>query len=375
MNTDHSFNRRQLLAACTVFFLAPALRLVPGAAVRIAGRAAWVSVPLALPGILLYIWFVHSFFARRGDGEGMGELVQRALGRRAARAVLGLFAAWFLLYGSFMLRSGAERIVTTMYPNAGAELFIVTMGTLALIAALDCARTLVRAANLFLVTVLGVLFIVLFFALFSLERDNLLPVTVLDLPGTAEAALATLDVTVMPVYIVCFLPGLRRDASGGLRAGLMWGVGITALLTWLVTDIVGTFGAELTSRVTHPFFMLVKNLVFFKNLERMEALVVSLWVFSDFVVISTCLLAAQRCLRLMMGHRPPCGGEKMFSLQNGRWVIWLCAAGCVALALVIAQEPAVLDMWSRRIIPLANLAVALLLVPGVYIAGRIRKTL
>ena len=105
VNTDHSFNRRQLLAACTVFSSLRRSGLCRGGGAH-RGRAAWVSVPLALPGILLYIWFVHSFFARRGDGEGMGELVQRALGRRAAQAVLGLFAAWFLLYGSFMLRSG-----------------------------------------------------------------------------------------------------------------------------------------------------------------------------------------------------------------------------------------------------------------------------
>ena len=375
MNTDYDFNTRQLLAACTVFFLAPALRLVPGAAARIAGRAAWASVPLALPGILLYILFIHSFLARREDGEGLGELIRRALDPRAARAALGLLAAWFVLYGSFMLRSGAQRIVATMYPNAGAELFIVTMGALALLAALDCARTLIRAANLFGVTVLGVLFIVLLFALFSLERDNLLPLTLPDLPGAAEGALAALDVAVTPVYVMCFLPGLRRDASGGRRAALMWGAGVTLLLTWVMADIVGTFGAELASRLTHPFFMLVKNLVFFKTLERMEALVVSLWVFSDFVVISACLLAAQRCLRLMMGFRPPCGGEKLLSLACGRWVIWLCAALCVALALVLARDGVSLHVWSRRIIPPANLGVALLLLPAVYIAGKVKKTL
>ena len=375
MNTDYSFNARQLLAACTVFFLAPALRLVPGAAARIAGRAAWLSVLLALPPVLAYIIFIRSFLSRREDGEGLGELVRRSLGLHAARAMLALLAAWFLLYGSFMLRSGAERIVTTMYPNAGAELFIVTMGALAFIAALDCARTLVRAANLFLVTVLGVLFIVLFFALFSLQRDNLLPLTLPDFPGAAQGALAALDVTVTPVYIMCFLPGLRRGASRAPPAKTMWGVGMTALLAWLMADILGMFGAELTSRLTHPFFMLVKNLVFFKNLERLEALVVSLWVFSDFVVISACLLAAQRCLRLAMGIRPPCGGEKFLSLARGRWVIWVCAALCITLALVLARDAVTLNVWSRRIIPLTNLAVALVLLPGVYIAGRVKKTL
>ena len=54
----YSYNLRQLLPLATVFFLSPALRLVPSGTAELAGRAAWVSVPLALPMLLLYMYFI-----------------------------------------------------------------------------------------------------------------------------------------------------------------------------------------------------------------------------------------------------------------------------------------------------------------------------
>ena len=119
----------------------------------------------------------------------------------------------------------------------------------------------------------------------------------------------------------------------------------------------------------------MKNLVFFRSLERVEALVVSLWVFSDFVVISLCLMSAQHCLRLAMGKRAHYAGERALDMRSGRWVIWLCAGACVACSLLIAPEPRALDFWSRYIIPGINLAFGFVLLPLVYLSGRIRKTL
>lgn len=375
MKTDYSFNRRQLLAACTVFFLAPALRLVPTASASAAGRAAWVSVPAALPVLFLYIWFLHTFLMRRQNNEGFAELILRALGMRAGKTALVLLSLWFLLYGGLTLLSGAERIMTTMYPSSGPEVFVLTMGVLCLIAALSSARSIIRTANLLLPTVLGVLLLVLIFALFSVRPENLLPVTAADAAGILKGSAATVDVVVMPAYTACFLSNMKPDTSTRLRDPLMWVLGVVLLLFWLITDIVGCFGAELAARLTHPFFTLVKNLVFFRNLERVEALLVSLWVFSDFIVISLCIFVAQYCLRLAMGKSADYAGEKAMDMRSGRWVIWLCAAAAVVTALEIPSDPLSLDTWSKMIVPCANLAVAFIVLPLIFIIGKIRKTL
>ena len=132
MRNKFSYNRRQLMPLATVFFLSPALRLVPSGTAELSGRAAWISVPAALPMLLLYMLFLSRFLARRQEGESLAELSLRALGPGLGRVVLFALALWFLVYGGFMLRSGAVRIITTIYPNSSTEIFIISMGLLGL---------------------------------------------------------------------------------------------------------------------------------------------------------------------------------------------------------------------------------------------------
>ena len=145
------------------------------------------------------------------------------------------------------------------------------------------------------------------------------------------------------------------------------------LLFWLNTDIIGAFGHELTTRLSQPFFALVRNLVFFRSLERVEALVVSLWIFSDFILISLCLHAAQHAFRLVLGCQSEYRGERILELGHGRWVIWLCGLGAILSGCFMAGEPETLEFWSRQLIPGINLSVALILLAGIYIIGRLRK--
>ena len=76
------------------------------------------------------------------------------------------------------------------------------------------------------------------------------------------------------------------------------------MVTAVSLAVLGNFGAELTARLTRPFFSLVRNLEFFGSLERIEALVVTLWVFPDFLLVSALLYTAQHILRLCFDLDP-----------------------------------------------------------------------
>lgn len=369
----YSYNLKQLLSLATVFFLSPALRLVPSGTAELAGRAAWVSVPVALPLLIIYMYFISCFLKRRQGREGLAELALRALGKVWGRLVLGFLGLWFLLYGGFMLRSGAVRIITTIYPNSSALLFVLSMGLLGLFAALGAERSLVRSARIISPAVLGVLILVLSFAVVTVRRDNLLPLTVFEVEGCLKGSLASLGVGCISIYMCFFLSGLELDGERLFRKLSFWAVSVLLLLFWLNADIIGAFGHELSTRLSQPFFALVRNLVFFRSLERVEALVVSLWIFSDFILISLCLHAAQHAFRLVLGCRSEYQGEGFFELGHGRWVIWLCGIVAIGLGCFIAGEPEALEFWSRQIIPGINLFVALLLLPGIYIVGRALK--
>lgn len=375
MKTDHSFNPRQLFSLAAVFFLAPALRLVPGSTAATAGRAAWFSVLLALPLLLGYGFLLSRFLDCRREEESLAQLTLRSLGPGLGRVVLAVLALWFLLYGGFMLRSGADRIIITIYPNSSSAIFVLPMGLLALVAALGAGRTLVRTAKILLPPVLAALILVLIFASFSISRANLLPLTIFQAPQAILASLATVDVVVLPLYMVFFMPRLRSGGKSLFPPIVFWMLSVVLLLFWLNTDIIGCFGAELTEKLSQPFFALVRNLVFFRSLERIEALVVSLWIFSDFALISCCLYCAQHTLRLLLGKESLYHGEKRLNFSQGRWIIWLCALAVIICALLIAPEPPGYHFWSGTLIPIINLCVAFILLPGIYIIGKKKKTL
>ena len=373
MKSDYSYNRRQLLPLATVFFLSPALRLVPSGTAELAGRGAWVSVPAALPFLLLYMFFISRFLSHRQSGESLAELSLRAAGPHWGRLLLFLLALWFLVYGGFMLRSGAVRIITTIYPNSSPGLFIISMGLLGLYAALGAERTLVRSAKIIKPVVIGVLILVLSFALVSIQKENLLPLTVFDAVGTFKGSLASLGVASVSVYMCFFLGGLDCENKGFFKDLALWSLYTLGLLFWLNTAILGAFGAELTARLSQPFFALIRNLVFFRSLERVEALVVSLWIFSDFILISLCLQASQRALRRALGFDADYRGQSLTDLGAGRWLIWLCGIAAIFFGCFIAREPEKLEFWSRQLIPGVNLVVGLLVLPGIYIIGRLGK--
>ena len=140
-------------------------------------------------------------------------------------------------------------------------------------------------------------------------------------------------------------------------------------------DIIGNFSPELTASLTQPFFSLVRNIVFFRTLERVEALVGTLWVFPDFLMISLLLYCAQHCIRRVLGHSGEYQGEKLLDLRRGRWVIPLCGLASTVASVFVAPNAQSLEFWSEKLIPLINLGYALLFVPAVYLVGRARKTL
>ena len=375
VNTRFSFNRRQLLSLCTLMVLVPALRLYPALSARIGGRAAWVSALAALPPLLLYLRFLCRFMALRREGEGLAELARRSLGGRPGQTVLLLLSAWLLLYGGFVLRSGADRYVVTIFPHSSSAVFVVTLGLLALLGALGSMRTLVRAARMVLPLMLLVLLTVLFFGLLSVDRGNLLPLTVYDTAPALKGMLPVLDVLVFGLYGACFfLSGTPREPEA-FRSLSAWLLRLTLLLTLLSAAVIGSFGAELCARLTQPFFTLVRNLIFFRSLERAEALVVTFWVFPDFLLSAMLLYAAQHCLRLALGMDPVYQGQRRWDLRGGRWVILFCGATLITLGLLLAPDAASLRFWSERLVPILNCAVVFGLLPLVYIVGKQKKTL
>ena len=375
MKTRDQISASQLRALCAMLLLSPALRFCPGASIAAAGRAAWLSMLAALPPLLAYAVFLRRFLSCRGEGEGLAELCLRAAGEKGGKPLLLGMALWLSFYAGFVLRAGAERFITTIYPHAGPAFFVAALGLAAALAALGPARTLARTAGLVRPLLVGALAIILLTALSSSQKENLLPVTARELRPLLAGSLPAVDVLLAALTLAAFFSGLLPEGAGGFRPWARWLLGAVGFLCLLNAAILGNFGAELAARLTRPFFYLVRNLVFFRSVERVEALMVALWVFPDFLLAAAALFAAQLCLRRAFGRASVWQGEKLFALGHGRWMIPLCSLAAIAAALWMAPDQKSFLFLSDRLVPALNLSFSLLVLPALYIIGNKKQRL
>ncbi|MDO4983939.1 MAG: GerAB/ArcD/ProY family transporter [Eubacteriales bacterium] len=370
MKKELTFRAGRLKSAVWLMFLSPALRLIPARTARLCGKSMWISVIWSVPILLLYVLFLRRLTTSADDGEGLASLIIRCLGEKGGRIIAAVFGVWFVVYCGFTLRAGAGRMITTVYPGASPAVFIAVTAGLAFIASLGSEQRLMRCAGLIVPPVAAVLIFVLICACPSVDIDCLLPLSAYDVLYSSRGALAAADAAVLPLYLSLFLAGGKGERTEG---GFVLVIAMTALAFWINICIAGSFGAELTARLTQPFFVLVRNIVLFHTVERLEAVVVSLWVFSDFMLTSVCLFASSSIFRLCMGKRCGYEGERAFDVNNGRWVIWLCALFAAVFALVFAPTQDSLILWSEKLIPYTNLLLAFAVLPLVYLIGRFRK--
>ena len=366
---EQHIETRQRYSLGALIFLTPALRLFPARAAALAGRAGWLTPLAALPLLLVYGRFLTELLALRREGESLPGLISRAAGVPG----LSLCTLWLLLYAAFVLRSGADRFVGTIYPRAAPSVFSAVMGMLALAGALSGFRTLARLGRMLLPFLAGVLLLLLLVALPGARLDNLWPLHPADLPGLARGALVPVDLVAGAAAALCFVPRGKGEERGGQRPLSLWMLGLCGLLTLLALTVTGRFGHELGAELARPFFVLVRTLRIFRSLERFEALVVMLWIFPDFLTAALFLRSGAECLQALLGLGREGSAAERSGLRDGRLLIWAAALAATGLALLLSPEAQALSRWSEVLIPAANLAFCFVLLPAVYLLARAKK--
>lgn len=359
------------MATLFVALLSQLIRVVPRAPAANVGRAAWLVPIAAAPLILLYLLFIRALLRKKREGCSLCAVFEDSLGRSFGRLAVFLISLWLVFYCGFLLRSIAERFTSTVYPYSGTGGFVVTMGLLCLLAGMGRFKAVARCAMIFRPILLAFIFLILFISLFSVDPNCLLPVSAADALPVAKSTLPLLDLT-GPVVYMGFLEGHTRG-SVRLRDYLPWIGLLLAVSVLLCVCCVGMYGARLTARATLPVFLLVRDMTVFGSVERVEPLIITAWVLTDFTLMTTVLFIAAENLRWCFGIRDSGGG--FLSLSGGRWLIPLCAAAAIAVGLRVGTDIVSMDALSGRIIPGIDLAVILLVMPLVFLIGRIRRKL
>ena len=357
MNGD-KISFRQCAAAAAVSTFSPISRLLPKSGLEVAGKSCWVGVLLSFLPLLGLCFVVKSLLS--GEERGLCGAMETAIGKWPGRILSALLGLWIIFYGGFLIRSGAERYLSTVYKDEKLWFFIVTIAGVALIAALGRVRAISRMAQICAV-ILGLTLVVLFaFALPDMQKYYLLPVNVLDSGYIALSALPALNVATSWVFITCLTGYVRPDTW---RKGTLvsWAAYTVMLMLIVIVATVGVLGPELSAGQQYPFFALISNLKIFNIFERIEPVTVMIWVLTDMVFISMLMMSAGEA------------GKNMTGLSDRRWPVLVCAALMTAVAFFISGSAFQLTFISDRLIPIVNLLISAVLLPLLALVKKLRR--
>lgn len=350
--TPKPIPQKQFAAMILTSMLSPLLRSLPRAAVHSAGKGAWLCV---LPAffLLLTMLALHGCFIRQlRPGMGYADLILKWLGPVAGRLVLLMYWTWFLFYTGFILRSGAERLVAAAYPESAVFPFMLVIATLCLLVALGSLRAAGRCAFLLRSFLLIALGLILLFAAPNISRENLTPVPWMDFKGILLGSLPIAAIGGLAgsfPFLMRYVEPVEQPARKAVPLILV----TLAIAGVLCVEVVGTFGPALTEKLTYPFFLMVRDISIFRITQRIEAVVVVLWIFADFILCASMLRCAHECIRALLSLPDP-EMAPLFSLKDGRWLLWVETGLILLFGSLVTRTAFQLEKWGDLVIPLAG---------------------
>ena len=327
---------RQLLALLFAGLFSPMIQLLPGHTVEFAGRGAFLAPLAALPGILALGWALEGSIASLPRGGGMAQVLEQAFGRWVGRLLTGVYLVWAAVLLGLNLRWAAFRFLATSYRNAPLTFFIVVLLLMTLWLGLGKFSAFARAGEIFFFALGAVLVVTLVFSLSQVRAEGLLPVWTEDVPGILRSGGAVLSLTGYSVFAAFCAGGVTRRPNEGKRTW-KWALGYCAVLTLFQVVCIGSFGEDLVQRMDIPYFMAVKGIGVEGAFQRVESLVIALWVLADLALLGLLVFAC----RSMLGYLR---GTKWSGRRGG-----ILAAGVAGMvALVWAPDASQLAAWMRN---------------------------
>lgn len=360
MGKTDRITERQLTILIFVSLLSPMIRILPTSAVVFGGRAAWLSPFIAFVMGKILLGIMGAMWKNAPEGVGLADMAQLGLGGGAGRVFNVLVALWLTFYAGFVCRSAAERLLSTVYPNGSVSVFVITMLIIAVVTATGLTKSLSRTAEVLMPILVAVIAAVLLSAIPDVSGDNLLPVTYRDAKRIVYGALPIFNVTTAFVYFL-YLAGHVQKKPAIRPNRFPWLAVIAAVALGVTFFTLGTIGENLAVSMENAFFMVIRNIKVLGVVERVEAVVVAVWIVTDFIFVAALLSIVAEIWRTVTGVKK-------------RTAFVPVTAGIAGIAaFFIARDAFAFQKWSDVLIPAVNLVFTVALIPAVSAVGKLRK--
>lgn len=306
MLNEEKISSTQLMFLLVTLVTATGWLFVPAITAEAAGESGWISVLIPATVFGVAVVLVCVALGLRFPGRTVIEYSGDIAGKFGGKVVGLGYIFFFLHINGVIIREFGEFMVTAFMPDTPLLVFNGVMVLLAAYA-VRCGLEVICRANQFVfpLAVLS-LFVIIALVAGEMHLENLLPVMEEGLAPVLKGALAPASWRGEVVVLLMFLPYLNFPQEAG-KAGLLAVIFIGILLTLATAAVIAVFGEGMAAHLTFPTLYLARYVSVAGFIERVEAIVMVLWVAGIFVKISCFYQAAALAVAQWLGlkdYRP-----------------------------------------------------------------------
>ncbi|WP_427138815.1 GerAB/ArcD/ProY family transporter [Psychrobacillus psychrodurans] len=273
-------NSYQFLVLVTLFTIGTGILVVPSILATEAKQDAWIAALLGTSiGILIIwlfttigLWFPNLTFVQMNE---------TLFGKWVGKAISIFFLSINLLFTSILLYYSGSFLTTHVIPNTPMAATNILMGVIMVMAVRLGLETIARSAEIFIVIFILLFLILVVFIAPEIQYENIQPIFQEDIKSIGQASLSLIIVSsVNAVSLLMVFPALINQPKTAKKYFLI-GSFLGGLVITIITLLcIFVLGPDLTARQMYPSYGLAKKINIGNFINRIEALMATLWIIS-----------------------------------------------------------------------------------------------
>nr|WP_275942536.1 endospore germination permease [Paenibacillus alba] len=312
-------SRGSFAVLITFFMIGTSILITPSALAHEAKQDAWLAclVGIGMNGLNAFLYVV---LGERFAGQTLAQYCEIILGKWFGKAVCLAFVLFFYLLASLMMGDLGFFITSQIMQETPIEMLQILFTLIVVMAVRSGFVVYTRAAVVFFPWLI-ILFLLLIVPLLpKFNMNNFLPVMEYGVKPILRGGFSFYGLQEMSVLLM-FYPFVAK--MRGLRSGFTAGIGVGGAILFITTvGSIAVLGEALTTNQLFPAYTLAKNISIGHFLERVEGILISIWVLSIFIKI------------VLTFHASLLGFVQILNIKDEKPLIAPLALGMIVLSLM-----------------------------------------
>lgn len=359
MKSNNKISIRQIVIIFIISIASPVIRVIPRYTSEIAGSASWV-MPIFATLMFLGLLFILNAIIGKDNEKSLEDVFCDVFGKFIGKIINIIYFIWIIVIIATYLRYFADRLTSSIFVSTSNKFFMLTM--LMIVYYVTRNELKIFARYLEFVMLIFTIFLIVTFAIAipEIKLTNLLPVTTNDTVDVLKSTIPFMGILSYITFMFFFGDQIsNKQEFKNHFAKMSIIVLITSIMIILVT--VGYFGAKLTSEMNLPFFAFFKNIEILDIIERVESLLITFWIVTDFAIITTFTFIAMKFIK------------KIFNVNSAKHLITPVLFFSYILGLYLATNLFEMADYSKYIFLPVNIVLGIGFPILLLIVGKIRK--